>query len=219
MATGNPGPVVPERYAKAIDDADPIESQRKAPKRIKKLIRGLSEKQLAKKPAPGKWSIKEVIGHLADAEVIFGSRVRFVAAMDRAPLPGFDQDAFVEKLGLERVDTAELLEALANVRAANVALMKRLPKESFARVGLHAERGEESIATMVAMHAGHDIIHEQQIERIRAALLVERAGKRAARKALRKKAGADQPADRDAVPVATKPKKVGKKSKAKRVVL
>jgi hypothetical protein len=165
-----PGPVIPARYAEALGDDDPVELQRKAPKRIKKLIRGLSEKELARKPAPEKWSIKEVIAHLADGEFILGARMRFVAAHDRPPLPGYDQDLFVERLGVERVKTGELLEAFAAARSANVGLLRRLPEDAFARIGMHAERGEESIAQMVAMYAGHDRIHERQIEAIRAAL-------------------------------------------------
>ena len=196
MPAGNPGPVIPERYAKALGDDEPIELSRKAPKRIKKLIRGLSEKELSKRPAPGKWSIKEIIAHLADGEVIIGSRERFVAAQDKAPLPGYDQDAFVEHLGTERAKTAELLEAFAAVRAANVAMLKRLPKTAFARVGLHSERGEESLDAMVRMYAGHDRIHEQQIESVRANLRAKKKQDKATRKA-KKGARATAAAERD----------------------
>lgn len=178
MVAGNPGPVVPERYVKALDGADPVESQRKAPKRIKKLLRGLSEKELAKRPAEGKWSIKEVIAHLADGEVILGSRLRFVAAMERPPILGYDQDAFVERLGIERVKTEELFDAFAAVRSANVCLMKRLAEDDWQRIGLHSERGEESIETMIVMYAGHDRIHEAQIESIRALLKAGKAAKK-----------------------------------------
>jgi hypothetical protein len=173
---------VPERYVRALDGDDPIESQRKAPKRIAKLLKGLSEKQLARRPAPDKWSIKEVVAHLADGEIVLGSRVRFVAAQDRPLLPGYDQDRFVAGLGVERVSTEDLLEAFAAARALNVALLRRLPKEAFQRIGLHAERGEESIATMVAMYAGHDRIHEQQIAAAREALRAAKAQKKKGKK-------------------------------------
>ncbi|MFN0242560.1 MAG: DinB family protein [Planctomycetota bacterium] len=181
MAAGNPGPVVPERYVQALAGRDPIESQKKAPKRVKKLVRGLSEKELAARPAPGKWSIKEIIAHLADGEVILGSRLRFVAAMERPTIIGYDQDAFVDKLGIARVKTAELLDAFAAVRGANVGLMKRLPRETYARVGLHSERGEESIHTMLVMYAGHDHIHEREIERLRDEFVAARPRKDAAK--------------------------------------
>lgn len=182
MAAGSPGPVVPERYVQALAGRDPIESQRKAPKRVKKILRGLSEKELETRPAPGKWSIKEIIAHLADGEVVLGSRLRFVAAMDRPPILGYDQDAFVERLGIARVSTADLLDSFAAVRGANVGLLKRLPQESFTRIGLHSERGEESIHTMLVMYAGHDHIHEQQLARLREELIAARKRNAAAKK-------------------------------------
>lgn len=186
MVAGNPGPVVPERYVKALGGLDPIQSQRKAPKRIKKLLRGLSEKQLATRPAPGKWSIKEVIAHLADGEVIIGSRVRFVAAMERPAILGYDQDAFVERLGIENVKTSELFEAFAAVRAANVAFLQRMPESALQRVGLHSERGEETIETMLVMYAGHDHIHEEQIESIRETLRAKKSAPKSADESAKK---------------------------------
>lgn len=183
MPAGTPGPVILERYAEALGSSEPIESLRKAPKRLKKLLKGLSEKQLARRPAPGKWSIKEVLAHLADGEVMLGSRFRLVAAMDRPPLVGYDQDAFVERLALERAKGEDLLEDFAAVRGANVRLLKRLPDEAFARVGLHSERGEESLHGMLIMYAGHDLVHEAQVEGLRAWL---RAESKADRKARRK---------------------------------
>lgn len=174
--------VVPARYLEAIGGADPVESQRKAPKRLKKLLKGLSEKQLAKRPAENKWSIKEVIGHLADGEVINGARLRFVAAHDRPPLTGYDQDLFVARLGLASVKTKDLLEAFTAARKLNVELLGRLPESAYDRIGVHSERGEESIRTMVTMYAGHDIIHEQQIELARAALKAAKKSAKATKK-------------------------------------
>jgi len=170
MAAGNPGPVVPQRYIQALGGADPLVSMRGAPARVAKLIRGLSEKQLSKNPAPGKWSIKEIISHLADGEIILGSRIRFIGAHDRPAIPGYDQDAFVERLGAQRARGADLLEEFVHARATTVSLLKRLPRESYSRVGLHSERGDESIEALFHMYAGHDRIHEEQIETLRLAL-------------------------------------------------
>jgi len=177
MSAGNPGPVSPDRYLASLDGADPFESMRKAPKRLKKLLKGVSEKRLARRPDSGGWSIKEVLAHLADGEVMLGSRYRMVAAMDRPPIPGYDQDAFVAHLCLEGIDAATLLADFAHARAANVRLLERLPDEAFARVGLHSERGEESLARMLVMYAGHDRIHEAQIER----LLCEKRARKSAK--------------------------------------
>jgi hypothetical protein len=170
LDTPPPRSVVPARYIQALDGADPIDTQRKAPKRLKKLLKGLSEKQLSRRPAPEKWSIKEIVAHLADGEVIMGARIRFVAAQDRPPLPGYDQDLFVQNLGVHRVKTKDLLHAFAMARKLNVQLLERLPESALDRTGLHAERGEESIRTMITMYAGHDIIHEEQVKLAREAL-------------------------------------------------
>jgi len=189
MTAGNPGPVVPQRYVQALGGLDPIESMRRAPKRIKKLLKGVPQKRLAKRPAEGKWSIKEVLAHLADGEVVLGSRYRMVAAMDRPQIVGYDQDAFVERLCVDQACTEDLLKDFSAVRKANVRLLERLPPEALARIGLHTERGEESLADMLVMYAGHDRVHEQQIARALAEIAAasrkrtKRSGKRRAQRA------------------------------------
>lgn len=200
-----------ERYLTALEGRDPLESMRKAPKRLRKLLKGLSRKQLTRRPAEGKWSIKEVLAHLADGEVVLGARIRMVAAMDRPVIIGYDQDALVERLAYEKVDVEELLANFAAVRAINVALLERLPDDVFAQVGLHNERGEESLATMVFMYAGHDRLHEQQIVRLRS---VEGRGKRkaAAPSAAAGALDASAPSDTPQAPSKAEPKR----KKAKR---
>ncbi len=169
MSRNYPPITTHERYLSALEGRDPLESMRKAPKRLRKLLKGLSRKRLERRPGEGQWSIKEVLAHLADGEVVLGARIRMVAAMARPIIVGYDQDALVAGLAYDKVDAEELLANFAAVRAINVALLERLPDEAFARVGLHNERGEESLATMVFMYAGHDRLHEQQIERSSAA--------------------------------------------------
>jgi len=187
MAEGKLVPVIPEKYAQALGGDDPLEAMAESPNRLRKLVSGLMEKQLATKPAPGKWSIKEIIAHLADGEVILGSRYRFTGAHDKPAIAGYDQDAFVAKLGVANARAADLIDDFARVRAANISLLKRLPEESWERVGLHAERGEESIRKMVYMYAGHDRHHLKQIETIRTGLF-PKAGKKKARKLAGRKA-------------------------------
>ena len=205
MTSTQPPPVIPARYAEALGDKDPIEALRRAPKRVKKLVRDLTEKQLSKRPAEGKWSIKEVIAHLADGEVIIGSRLRFAAAMDRAPLTSWDEKLFAERLGVERARTKDLLASFADVRAANIELLERPDESAFDRVAIHAERGPESVRTMVAMYAGHDVIHEHQIERVLEFLSASKSEKKA-RKAEKKTARVE--------PAAPKKDKKSKRSAA-----
>ena len=170
MAAGSPGPVVPDRYLEALGGDDAVVSMAEAPDRLRRLIRGLTERQLAMRPAPGKWSIREIVAHLADNEVVLGSRYRFIAAMDRPPLPGYDQDAFVANLGVSKATTADLLDDFAMARAVNIGLLDRVGAAAWDRVGIHAERGEESLGRLVTMYAGHDRIHLAQIETIRTGL-------------------------------------------------
>jgi hypothetical protein len=168
---------IPARYLEALGGEDPFVVQRKAPKRLKKLMKGLSDKQLEQKPAPDKWSIKEVIAHLADHEVVYGFRLRCVVALDRPMLSGYDQDLFMQRLQHARATTKELFDSYTAARAANHALVERLDLEAFDRIGVHAERGEETLRTIVTRNAGHDLLHEQQIERTKAAV-TKRGGKK-----------------------------------------
>ncbi|MGA7989803.1 MAG: DinB family protein [Thermoanaerobaculia bacterium] len=188
MAAGSPVPVVPDRYLAALGGDDPVASMAEAPDRLRRLVRGLTEKQLATKPAPGKWSIREIVAHLADGEVVLGSRYRFVAAMDRPPLPGYDQDAFVANLGVSKATTADLLDDFAMARAVNLGLLERVGKAAWERVGLHAERGEESLGGLVTMYAGHDRIHLLQVETIRTGLF-PKAGRGTAKRTSPKRRG------------------------------
>lgn len=212
MTTAAAAVPTPERYVKSLGDRDPIDALRKGPKRVKKLVRELSEKELAWRPAADKWSIKEVLAHLADGEVVLGARVRFVAAMENPPLPGYDQDLFVTQLGIEKAKSKELLRAFEAMRELNVALLRRLPKEAFARVGMHAERGPESIQKMVGMYAGHDLVHEEQIERVIGEMKASALAKESA-KAVRK---AEKRAARDAEQALKKARKAEKRARKER---
>ncbi|MDL2718839.1 MAG: DinB family protein [Acidobacteriota bacterium] len=178
---------MPSRYAAALGDDDPVVVMAETPDLIRKLLRGLSEKQLRARPAPGKWCIQEIVAHLADGEVILGSRYRFIAAHDRPVLMGYDQDAFVERLGSLSAKAVDLLDDFAMARAVNLGLLDRLPAEAWDRVGLHAERGEESIRYTVATYAGHDRIHLSQIETIRTGLFPKAGKKRPARRTARRR--------------------------------
>lgn len=180
MLQTQPGPVVPQRYLDAIAGRDPIEVSSKAPKRIKHLIDGLSSKELDWRPAPGKWSIKQVLAHLADGEVMVGSRLRMVAAMDRPTIVGYDQDAFVANLGVDQLTAEQWLDAFRSMRDLNIALLSRVSKDAFTRIGVHTERGDESLGHMVFLYAGHDLIHEQQIASL---ILQHKSDRKARRKA------------------------------------
>ncbi len=200
MSTTKPDSVNAGPYAALLGDQDPILVMAATPDRLRKMVRGLTEAQLTKRPLPGKWSIKEIVAHLADGEMILGSRYRLVAAHEKPVIMGYDQDAFVVMLGVENTTTADLLDDFALARAVNLGLLDRLPTESLDRIGIHSERGEESILKMLHMVAGHDLNHLGQIETIRVGLF----GAPKKRKAASKKKGAKKTAAK------TAPKKAGK---------
>ncbi len=177
MATGKPAPLIPEEGTTTPGGGDPLDVMAASPDRLRRLLRNLTEKQLSTKPAPGKWSIKEIVAHLADGEVILGSWYRLIGAHEKPAIASYDQDAFVAKLGVGAAKTAELADDFAMARAVNLGLLDRLPESSWDRVGIHAERGEESIRTLVHMYARHDEHHLRQIETIRTGLFPKAAKK------------------------------------------
>jgi hypothetical protein len=157
-------------YTKAIlallGDRDPIEVLSATPAAVKALIAGVPAEELGVPEATGKWSVREVIQHLADSDLVWGWRLRIVLAQDRPPLTGYDQDAWAARLRYADVDIGDALADFDQVRRSNLRLLARVPEAERVRIGLHAERGEESVAHMIRMIAGHDVLHRRQIERI-----------------------------------------------------
>ncbi len=120
--------------------------------------------------APGKWSIVEVVQHLADSELVAGWRFRMVIAHERPAIAGYDQDLWASRLGYGEADMNEALLQFAVLRRANLRLIDGLAPGDLNRAGVHAERGDESVAHMLKMYAGHDLLHLRQIERIAKAI-------------------------------------------------
>lgn len=137
---------------------------------LERAVVGLSDGELGRREAPGKWSIRHVLQHLADSELVWGYRLRMVLAHDRPPLTGYDQDAWAERLQYHDASPREAMEQFSTLRRAHVRLLKTLSPADLARVGVHAERGEESVEHMMRLYAGHDLLHLHQIDRIRLAV-------------------------------------------------
>jgi DinB superfamily len=126
---------------------------------------------LRTRPAPREWSVLLCVAHLADAEVAWAPRFRFVLAHDRPELPGYDQDLWVDRLHGDGEDDEPdaLLRLFEPLRASTIELWRRTSLQDRARVGLHRERGEESFDLMFRMLAGHDRVHLAQARRALAA--------------------------------------------------
>jgi len=119
---------------------------------------------------PGKWSICQVLSHLSDSELVWGWRSRLILAQDRPPLTGYDQDLWAERLQYAEADPHESLSMFRTLRASNLRLIERATPSDLQRVGVHSERGEESLGHLLKLYAGHDLLHLNQIARIRAAV-------------------------------------------------
>ena len=122
------------------------------------LIRSLPEQRGGHRYAPGKWSIREVIGHLIDAERIFGYRALTIARGHEIPLAGFDENDYVRTSGADRRTLADLARELEIVRQSTVALFKSFDDTAIGRRGV-ANNVEVSVRALAYIIAGHELHH------------------------------------------------------------
>lgn len=155
-----------KRMLSHLEGRDPLKLQAAAPAKLAKLLKGVSPAKARKRPAPEKWSIAEIVAHIADAELVGGYRIRAILGQPGTPIIGFDQDTWVTALHYDKRDLRKSFEQYRSLRETNLALLKSLSPEQWKHHGLHNERGEESVEMIVLMFAGHDINHFGQIERI-----------------------------------------------------
>jgi len=164
-----------EAYTRAVlglvEGMNPLDVLHGTPTVARRTMEGLSPEELAKPEAPGKWSVRQVLRHYVDSEIVWSWRLRLVLAQDRPALTGYDQDAWAERLHYADADPEESLQEFAILRRANLRLLESAEPEDMKRVGVHSERGEESVEHMIRLYAGHDILHLRQIERIRNAVV------------------------------------------------
>jgi hypothetical protein len=149
-----------------VQGKQPLKVQAATPKKLASLIKGVPPAKLRKRPAPEKWSVAEIVAHLADTEIVGGWRMRLILGAPGTPVSAFDQDSWVIACHYEKRDPRKDIEQFRVLREANLALLKSLKPEQWKHFGMHSERGEETIANIVNMFAGHDLNHLQQIERI-----------------------------------------------------
>ena len=127
---------------------------------------GLDDSGIRRPERPGKWSVIEVMQHLADSDLVFGFRLRMILTEDKPPLQGYDQDAWSRTLRYREIDRDTALDQLRSLRAANLCVLVHTSASDLDRVGLHSERGPESAGFLLRLMAGHDLVHRRQIDRI-----------------------------------------------------
>jgi len=145
---------------------DPLRLQQAAPAKLASLLRGRNRKQLMRRPAPDRWSVAEILAHLADAELAISWRLRQVLTNNAISIQAYDQDLWAKTFDYGRRDPRQSLANFLTLREANVALLKSVPRKLWENYGVHQERGNESVNHIVRMVAGHDLNHLQQVEKI-----------------------------------------------------
>jgi hypothetical protein len=154
-----------QRITAHVEGKQPLAVLAATAKKLERLIKGVPSGKLRKRPAADKWSIGEIVAHLADAEIVIGFRLRMVLGAPGTPITAYDQDSWVTSGHYEKRDPRKSLELFRVVREANLALLKSLTAEQWKHYGMHSERGQETVEHIVRMTAGHDLNHLQQIER------------------------------------------------------
>jgi len=155
-----------QRILGHVEGQDAIKVQRASATRMKKAIKGLTPKQLRWKPEPEKWSIAEILAHLADAEIVASWRLRSVIGANGVTIQPFDQNVWASVFEYGKRDAKLSLEVFRILRENNLAMLKAIPPESWDNYGMHLERGKETVRHLTHMFAGHDTNHAKQIETI-----------------------------------------------------
>jgi hypothetical protein len=150
-----------------LGTSDPLEVLAATPAAIQQRTTPLAGEAFGRRPAAGEWSVAELVGHLWDAEIAYAFRARLILTRDRAPLIGYDQEAWAM---LARPPAAELLAAFTALRTANLVLIRETPVAWWDRLGIHEERGPTSFRLATETIAGHDRAHLLQLDQTIAAL-------------------------------------------------
>jgi hypothetical protein len=161
-------PETPQQYTQRIlgysEGGDPLELLASAPQKLAALLAGRSQQQLARRPSPDKWSAGEIAAHLSDTEIAQAWRIRQILTANAIQVQAFDQNAWASNFDYAHRDATASIELFRVLRAANVTLLKSVPKKLWDNYGVHQERGNESITHIARMMAGHDLNHLRQVE-------------------------------------------------------
>ena len=154
------------RLASYVAGRDPIAMQGEAPATVAQLLRNVPVAKLKESPAPGKWSVTQIIMHLAEDELTSTWRYRQILEHDSPKLLGFDQDLWARLSDYASWDPQEALAMFRLLREANLKMFAQLTPEQWERGGVHAERGKVTVRSLCLHMAAHDINHIEQIRRI-----------------------------------------------------
>ncbi|MCC6369168.1 MAG: DinB family protein [Bryobacterales bacterium] len=147
--------------------ADLLERFRRGGELLAVVTTGAAGAELDWAPEPGKWSVRQIVCHLSDSEIVGADRLRRVIAEDNPTLIAFDQEAWATKLDYHKRKFSHAIDTFRRMRAENYELLKDLPEETYQRKGTHNERGEESLLDLLRGYAEHAEAHARQIQTLR----------------------------------------------------
>jgi hypothetical protein len=148
--------------------AEDLERFRRGAEVLATVLTGAAGEEVDFAPAPGKWTIRQIMAHLADSELVGAQRMRRVIAEENPTLTAFDQDAWTRNLDYARRRPTQSLETFRRLRAENYELLKELPEAAFERSGVHTENGRMTLRSLLEGYADHAESHARQLQSIRA---------------------------------------------------
>jgi len=146
-----------------------LERFRRGPELLAVVLTGVFGEEEDFITAPGKWSIRQILAHLADAELVGAHRFRQVLAEDSPTLIAFDQEAWARNLDYARPKPKQSLDTFRRQRGENYELLKNLPEGAYERAGNHSENGRMTLRQLLEGFAGHAESHARQMQLIREA--------------------------------------------------
>jgi hypothetical protein len=152
-----------DRYISLVPGHDVLAALDEERRQMLLLLSGRTEEDGDLRYAPGKWSLKEVLGHLNDTERIMGYRALRIARGDQTPIEGYEQDDYVRNGPFARRPLADLIEDYIAVRRATISLFRNLDDEAWTRRGT-ANKNEVTVRALAYIIAGHDLHHRRIIE-------------------------------------------------------
>ena len=159
-------------YAPYLGNRNPLETVAQTPERLASLLQSIG-KRVNESPAPGKWSARDIISHLADCEVVFAFRLRQTLAEDNPTIQPFDQEKWASTYNAYDAPTA--FATFSAVRHWNLELLRSLKPDQMQRKMTHPERGEMTFLTVIETMGGHDLNHIGQLEKIAGAAAAQQA--------------------------------------------
>jgi methionine--tRNA ligase beta chain len=158
---------------------DPLEVLSQTGPRIGRLIAAQSDAVLRWTPSAERWSVAQIVTHLADCEIVAAYRIRLILSASGTTLQAFDQNGWAQALEYQNSDAFASLALFTPLRESLLTVFRGLTAEQFDRFGMHPERGKETVRHLMRLYAGHDINHLHQIERLLEAQDRERRAPRA----------------------------------------